>query len=220
MAPITFDANCRECHSLGFDERLPDSQLPHGNVDVVYPTLFAEYAKLLLLNGERGIAAPTSGDRVLPGGGGAEGEGSALSGDAKLVQSNARQAEEEIFTRTGCFLCHDYREKPLTEQRVDETRFTITPPKIPAVWMKGARFDHRGHEEISCESCHEKTRKSSDTKDLLLPSIAVCRECHMEGARAGFVESDCSQCHAYHAALEVPREKKQNLTEFLRSLTR
>jgi predicted CXXCH cytochrome family protein len=137
-----------------------------------------------------------------------------------LVQSSARRAEEEVFTRTGCFLCHTYREKPLSDQRVDETRYTITAPNIPAVWMTKARFDHGAHEELSCESCHEKTRTSTETKDLLLPSIAVCRECHMEGAKAGFVESDCTQCHAYHAALEVPREKKQSLTDFLHTLTR
>ena len=220
MLPVSFDRNCRSCHSLGFDERLPDKQLPHGDDSDVYPTLFAEYAKLLLLDGGRETAAPIDGARILPGGGDTVAESRPLSPDAMLVQSSARRAEEEVFTRTGCFLCHTYREKPLSDQRVDETRYTITAPNIPAVWMTKARFDHGAHEELSCESCHEKTRTSTETKDLLLPSIAVCRECHMEGAKAGFVESDCTQCHAYHAALEVPREKKQSLTDFLHTLTR
>jgi len=217
MMPIRFDAHCRECHSLGFDERLPDSQLPHGDGEVVYPTLFAEYAKLLLLEGG---ARKSDGLRILPGGGDSPDSAQPLSPDAKLVQSNARRTEEEVFTRTGCFLCHDYREKPLSEQGVGKTRYTITKPEIPSVWMTKARFDHGAHEETSCESCHEKTRKSSETRDLLLPSIAVCRQCHMQDAGPGFVESQCGQCHAYHTALEVPREKKQNLTEFLHALTR
>jgi hypothetical protein len=220
MLPISFDKHCRDCHGLGFDERLPDSQVPHGDVDVVYPTLFAEYAKLLLLEGGKGAPPKVDVTRSLPEGSELPLPTEPLSPDAQLVQVNARIAEEELFTRTGCFLCHDYKEKPSAEQRFDQTRYTISKPHIPDVWMTKARFDHGAHEEVSCESCHEKTRKSTDTKELLLPSIKVCRECHMQGAKPGFVESDCTQCHVYHAALEVPREKKQNLTEFLNSLTR
>jgi hypothetical protein len=186
----------------------------------VYPILFAEYAKLLLLEGGKETAAPIESSRTLPGGGDSLAASRTVVPDAKLVQSNARRAEEEVFTRTGCFLCHDYREKPLSEQRVDETRYAIADPNIPSVWLTKARFHHGSHEGISCESCHEKTRTSSETKDLLLPSIAVCRDCHIDGAKPGFVESDCAQCHAYHSALEVPREKKQNLTDFLHTLTR
>jgi len=220
MLPISFDKHCRDCHGLGFDERLPDSQVPHGNVELVYPTLFAEYAKLLLLDGGKGTNKPAAPTREMPEGSELPPPPEPLSSDAQRVQADARQAEEELFTRTGCFLCHNYMEKPKEEQRFDETLYTITKPHIPNVWMTKARFDHGAHEEISCESCHEKTRKSTETKDLLLPPIKVCRECHMQGAKPGFVKSDCAQCHVYHGALEVPREKKQNLTEFLHSLTR
>ncbi|MEY4669294.1 MAG: hypothetical protein RL518_1993 [Pseudomonadota bacterium] len=220
MLPIRFDTHCRECHSLGFDERLADSEVPHGDVDLVYPTLFAEYAKLLLLDGERGLGRPSEAVRALPGTGESPDESRHLTPDAKLAQANARRAEEELFTRTACFLCHDYREKPLSEQRSDGSRYTITPPRIPEVWMTKARFDHGAHEEVSCESCHEKTRRSTDTRDLLLPSIQVCRECHLQDAKPGFVKSECAQCHPYHAALEVSREKKQNLNEFLHTLMR
>ena len=36
---------------------------------------------------------------------------------------------------------------------------------------------------------------SKETTDVLLPSVAVCRECHRErgGARTG-----CVECHVYH----------------------
>lgn len=220
MLPISFDKHCRDCHGLGFDERLPDSQVPHGNVDLVYPTIFAEYAKLLLLEGGKGTAPKVDTTRSIPEGSELPAPTLPLSPDAQLVQANARLAEEELFTRTGCFLCHNYQEKPSAERRSDQTRYTVSKPRIPEVWMTKARFDHGAHEELSCESCHEKTRKSTETKELLLPSIKVCRECHMQDAQPGFVESDCTQCHVYHAALEVPREKKQNLTEFLNSLMR
>jgi pSer/pThr/pTyr-binding forkhead associated (FHA) protein len=220
MAPVRFDAHCRECHSLGFDERLPDTELPHGDGEVVYSTLFAEYAKLLLLRREREGDRAQAKTRALPGESDRPEDSMLVGPEAHLIEASARHAEQEVFTRTGCFLCHTYTEKPLSEQRSDETRYTITNPNIPERWMTRARFDHGAHEDLSCESCHEGTRRSVDTKDLLLPSIAVCRECHIDGARPGFVESDCAQCHAYHSGVEASRPKKQDLSEFIRSLTR
>jgi pSer/pThr/pTyr-binding forkhead associated (FHA) protein len=220
MAPVRFDAHCRECHSLGFDERLPDTELPHGDGEVVYSTLFAEYARLLLLGRDGAGDSAQAKTRALPGVSDQPGDDRLIGPDGQLIEASARHAEREVFTRTGCFLCHTYAEKPLSEQRSDETRYTITNPNIPDRWMTRARFDHGAHEDLSCESCHEGTRKSSDTRDILLPSIAVCRECHIDGSRTGFVQSDCAQCHAYHSGKEVSRPKKQNLSEFIRSLTR
>jgi hypothetical protein len=219
MKQISFDRHCRDCHSLGFDERLPNTQLPHGDSETIYPLLFAEYSKLLLLeNGEaledsknvlrampQGTELPTAKD---------------LSPEAIKVQKAARLAEEEVFTRTGCYLCHTYSEKPVSELRGDQTRYLITKPNVPAVWLTKARFDHGAHENISCESCHEKTRTSTETSEVLLPGIETCRDCHVEGERAGYVRSDCAQCHVYHMALELPAEKKQKLSDYLHSLTR
>ena len=220
MIPISFDTHCRDCHALGFDERLPDSQVPHGDADLVYPTLFAEYARLLLLDGGKGTATAPQRTRTMPEGTELPPSGPPLTLDAQLVEAEARRAEKELFTRTGCFLCHAYAEKPLSEQAVDQSHYTVTKPTIPTVWMTKARFDHGAHEEVSCESCHEKTRKSTETRDVLLPHIKVCRECHMQDASPGFVESPCAMCHAYHVSLEVPRDKKQNISEFLHSMTR
>ena len=218
--PVRFDAHCRECHTLGFDEGLPDTELPHGDGEVVYSTLFAEYAKLLLLRREREGDRAQAKTRALPGESDRLEDSALVGPEAQLIEARARHAEREVFTRTGCFLCHTYAEKPIPQQRSDESRYTITTPNIPERWMTRARFDHGAHEDLSCESCHEGTRRSSDTKDLLLPSIAVCRECHIDGVRPGFVESDCAQCHDYHSGVEVSRPKKQNLSEFIRSLTR
>ena len=35
MQPISFEAHCQECHSLQFDVRNPDFQLPHGDAQLV-----------------------------------------------------------------------------------------------------------------------------------------------------------------------------------------
>jgi hypothetical protein len=219
MLPISFDKHCRDCHSLGFDERLPDSELPHGSAEKIYPTLFAEYAKLLLLEGKLESGRSNDKLRAIPGGSELT-PGSPRSPDVLLVESEARKAEKEVFTRTGCYLCHNYQEKPVAEQSVEDTRYTITKPHIPNVWMTKASFGHGSHEDVSCESCHEKTRTSTETSDVLLPGIKVCRECHVDGTKAGFVRSDCVQCHVYHKSLEVPHDKKQDLNQFLHRMTR
>lgn len=219
MQPISFDTHCRDCHSLGFDERLPNTQLPHGDAETIYPTLFAEYAKLLLLNNgeEQNVqrdqlrAMPLGTELPTP---------KNLAPEALKVQQAARVAEEEVFTRTGCYLCHEYREKPVSEQKDDQTRYTISKPNVPSTFMTKAQFDHSAHENVTCESCHEKTRTSTETSELLLPGIDTCRQCHFDGEKAGFVRSGCAECHGYHKSLEVPSGQKRTLTDYLRSLAR
>lgn len=219
MQPIAFEKDCQQCHTLGFDERLPDSQVPHGDAEAVYPALFAEYAKLILVDGKSRISVGKGPARAMP-------EGTELPSakdpepNVQLVQLDARAAEEELFTRTGCFLCHTYQEKPPSEVSVDGSRYSIVSPKIPNRWLTKARFDHGAHGEISCESCHEKVRKSTETRDVLLPSIKSCRECHAGENRSGFVTSDCVQCHAYHKSLDVPKEKTVGISEYIHSVSR
>jgi len=71
-----------------------------------------------------------------------------------------------------------------------EVAMTAIPPR----WLPHSRFDHGTHRSLACTECHQAT-KSTETKDVLLPSIATCRECHRDvaGARSG-----CVECHLYH----------------------
>ena len=140
--------------------------------------------------------------------------------DASLVASSARDAEHELFTRTGCFLCHSYAEKPEQDRTDTNSHFTVSKPNIPDIWLPAARFSHGAHEEFSCESCHEKTRQSTKTTDVLLPHKKLCQECHSQEKREGYVTSGCAECHSYHDALGIPREKKQSIDDYLRFLTR
>lgn len=222
LEPIRFDKHCRDCHSLGFDERLADSQVPHGDSEAVYPALFTEYTKLLLLNEGKTLPNPARDQtRMLPG-------GTALANptprpvDAALVASSARAAEKELFTKTGCFLCHSFTEKPEQLRTDTNSHYDVTKPEIPDAWFTKARFSHGAHEEFSCESCHEKTRKSTKTTDILLPGKKLCQDCHGDGphAKTGFVTSGCAECHSYHDPLGIPAEKKHSIADYLKTLTR
>ena len=216
MRPVSFDKHCRQCHTLGFDERLPDAQVPHGDAEAVYPALFTEYSKLLTQT-----SAPEGGDlavRRFPSGEAPTGPERPLN--VAAVERSAREAETQLFTKTACFLCHSYNQKDPAQQTPSNSHYTIKQPNVPDNWLPAAHFSHGAHEEFSCESCHEKTRNSTETKDVLLPGIKLCRDCHQQGAAPGYVESGCSECHSYHAAIGFPYEKKHTIVDYLRGLTR
>jgi predicted CXXCH cytochrome family protein len=220
LKPISFDAHCRDCHSLGFDERLPFVEVPHGDSEAVYPALFTEYTKMLLLGDDESLPN-TSKDlpRIMPSGS-APPNTAPKVGDVSGVVSSAREAEKQLFTRTGCFLCHSFSEKSEQERTDTNSHYIVKKPGIPDVWFSRARFSHGAHEELSCESCHSKTRESTKTTDLLLPGKELCVKCHAQEDTLGYVRSGCAECHSYHDALGIPREKKQSIDDYLRGLTR
>lgn len=220
IEPIKFEKHCQDCHSLGFDERLPNAQVPHGDSEAVYPALFAAYTKVILLKDNEAWPNPARDmERLMPGQD--VPAPMELAGDSvDDVVKSARDAERELFTKTACFLCHSYQEKPAIQQTTVNTHYEVINPHIPSVWFSKARFSHGSHEEFTCESCHPKTRESSKTADLLLPGTKLCQECHSSVRKEGFVSSPCLECHSYHDALGFPAEKKQDIAAYLKELTR
>lgn len=220
LKPIQFDKHCRDCHSLGFDERLPAAEVPHGDAEAIFPALFAAYSRVVLLGEDEELPNPARDmQRDMPGTPKLQPPQIEATGVAGVVES-AREAEVQLFTRTGCFLCHSYREKPAEMQTSVNSHYEIVKPEIPNVWFTAARFSHGAHEEFSCESCHEKTRESTKTSELLLPGKKLCQECHASSRREGYVRSDCLECHSFHDSLGFPAEKKQDIAAYIKGLTR
>ena len=77
-------------------------------------------------------------------------------------------------------------------------------------WFPYARFGHQSHRMLDCTACHHDARTSTRTRDVLLPTIADCRQCHSR-ATAG-VRSDCQECHTYHDRTVEPRGLRGRLT--------
>jgi hypothetical protein len=87
----------------------------------------------------------------------------------------------------------------------------------PGGWMPYSRFDHQAHASLPelevkgsqirnattsekklenwCVACHEEAPRSLKTEDVLLPSISLCRQCHME---PGGAQASCKSCHDFH----------------------
>lgn len=219
--PIEFADHCADCHRLGFDERLPDSEVPHAAPDEVYATLFTEYTKLLLMNASPPLTKTLKeGEREMPRGTRGTSAESVAAVDTTLVRASARDAELQLFTKTACVGCHEVTEKPIAERTDDGSRYRVTPVTIPTTWFPAARFSHGAHEPFTCESCHVDVRESERTSDLLLPPIANCKECHSQAEHPGFVTSECALCHSYHDSKSLPDRDKRDVTEYLRLLTR
>jgi len=72
----------------------------------------------------------------------------------------------------------------------------IAPANLTPEWLPHSRFDHDAHRGFSCTGCHQKALNSTETSDILIPGIAVCRTCHAPGP--DYAESRCSECHTYH----------------------
>lgn len=243
--PISFESDCQSCHPLEFDPRLPGKSVPHGDAEMVYNYLYAEYAKLFL--GEEGKKAEVfeaEFRRRKPGKSVTREE--ELEFTRTAVESQARSVEESMFNRTACHLCHmvtrsdagvsvDGKDGVEVESVSEEaggtavqlaksdkvvvkgSMFKIDPPEIPTRWFSASGFDHGAHQEISCTSCHQGVRESEVTSDLLLPGIANCRQCHGEQSKKGMVRADCITCHSFHDPALMDEDRKRDIEKILLS---
>jgi hypothetical protein len=183
MAPVTYEAHCKECHELGFDEALPDRQAPHASPEAIRAYLGRTYAEL------QHKPSSSAEERGWIPGRTARG----LSG-APPAQK-VREAENHLFGVT-CRECHviSMEGGPLPK---------IEKPAIPARWLDHALFSHKAHRMLACTACHADASKSRETADVLLPGIGVCRSCHRGGdgpasEAVGAAPARCSLCHLYH----------------------
>ena len=126
--------------------------------------------------------APPAGDTPR----GRRGGGSEAAVPGGWAAAQLATIEPGVF-KQRCEYCH-------TLEREGDALPQVAPPAILSRWLPHARFDHGAHRPVACAECH-KAAASTETRDVLLPSIATCRECHTPraGARTG-----CVECHRYH----------------------
>ena len=199
MQRVTFEKNCRACHSLNIDETTPGLELPHG--DPVFaraflrslPTQYADHAKRTLgMANQREIDAYVKEkitgmrERTLSG---ENLERSvffadAATGDATIIAGRQGLARARF---AGCAYCHE-----VTPQ--GNAAPVVTPPQTPDRWMQHSSFNHAKHTAMSCTSCHG-AHFSSSTADIIMPKRQSCVSCHSPQNRAG---DSCMTCHTYH----------------------
>lgn len=192
---ISFEANCKACHSLQFDLKNPEMQLPHGDAAAVRGYLYsvrARYEQLAVTKGIRqpqqiSLFADTQIRQLLVQAGSGENLERQIFFTSRPNESApAPTARRPAFY--GCALCHEVKAEGANVP-------SITPVKYVDRWMPQAHFNHAKHTSVRCDQCHA-ARQSSDTGDVLMPGKASCITCH---SPAGTVSSDCMTCHTYHA---------------------
>ena len=204
MQPISFEAHCQECHSLQFDVRNPDFQLPHGDAQLVRTflrTLPAQYAELA--RRKRGLANETKINEF------------AVQQVRQLLKQfpNAEELERSVFfTRdpykgwqqndassrakyTGCAFCHEVKQAAGISYPTAE----ITKPVMIERWLPHSHFNHAKHAMVaSCRECHVAAQSSRLTSDVLIAAKESCVRCHSAGGIARNA-SECATCHLYHS---------------------
>ncbi len=203
MQRFSFEANCHACHSLQFDVKNPDFELPHGDAQLVRTflrTLPAQYGELA--RRKRGITNET---RV--------GEFTAQQIRTLLTQfASGEELERTVFftkdpykasqqsdaaTRAkyiGCAYCHEVKQAAGVSYPLPE----VTAPVIIDRWMPHAHFNHAKHQTVSCQECHADATASHLTSDVLMPTKESCTSCHNPKGTAA-AASECMTCHTYHA---------------------
>jgi hypothetical protein len=142
----------------------------------------------------------------------------------EAIGAQVAAAEKVLFggAKNTCTECHDYRtsDGKLVAQPTggDPSALKIEPANIPATWFQHAAFDHAAHRAVSCKECHAgaypegqgpqvsdlaSAPPSTDHRDVLLPGIKTCRQCHApshrsEGLALGGAGHECTECHTYH----------------------
>jgi len=177
--PVNMEEDCEACHSLVYDKVGSTFRtLRHGDVAQMLADLRAM---------DRAPRAPVVSGRKRPG---EYGRGRLYYQDfgrpaGSLVAINRAMARNGV-----CGECHI----PTTSRGQP----AVMPVNIPDRYMVLSAFDHEAHEEEKCATCH-KADTSESSRDLLMPGIAICRDCHLgEDARKAEVPSSCAMCHSYH----------------------
>lgn len=181
MARVTYAKDCASCHPLFFDP-LIDAVAPHDTPEKVHAMVTEALGGFIAKNPSQiGRADPVRGRipvnfpepmRV-------------VRNAADWLEERTANVERLLWSKT-CAECHVI---------VDRTPLpSVAPTNVPTGWMPHARFDHAAHRLTSCTSCHA-AQTSRLTSDVLMPSIATCRQCHKPSRGA---ESRCFECHEYH----------------------
>ncbi|WP_284124977.1 cytochrome c3 family protein [Parerythrobacter aestuarii] len=177
--PIEMEDNCESCHSLVFD-RVGGifRTLRHGDVAQMRAQLLAM---------DRAPRPPVATGRKRPGEFAQGGRYYSNFGrpGGSLVGVNRALAAGGV-----CGECH----LPATKNG----RPDVMPVNLPDRFLMHGAFSHDAHKEEECADCHN-AEKSKTSEDLLLPGLAICRDCHLgEDAVKAEVPSSCAMCHSYH----------------------
>lgn len=193
MQPVTMESHCADCHLLTFDQAVPDRVLPHGQPDMIVRLLEEFYSREVLLGSEPAATSRSVREARRPGQSSPMSAAERSAGISR-AQDKAHQVAEDIFERSTCAICHEVEQ---VDDAGRDSPWQVLPVRLAHVWMPKGWFDHNSHNTMECADCHE-AEASESARDVLMPDIASCRECHGGGHATDKLASDCVDCHVFH----------------------
>ena len=196
MLPVTMENNCRSCHTLVFDPKAPEREVPHGDPDTVLLTLEEYYSRQFLRDSLGRNPTPQEvREFVLRRPGGTVARRTEQSLNLASPWGKANSVAQEIFEKTTCKTCH---EVSVDDSGKHLSKWRVEPIKITPQWMPKSDFDHYSHRTSDCSLCHDATT-SQQSADVLMPDLEVCESCHT-GAKTheNKTPSSCISCHQFH----------------------
>jgi hypothetical protein len=223
MAPVKFANACAACHLLTFDKRF-DEGVPHDKPEIIHAFLLKKFSEYIAAHPDelREMQYP---DRDVAGRPLALRTQTLTASIWVAEHVNVAEEllwhktcfqchsltelplQDTRIARWSTWLPNGSVNQPMyvragtsTSTWVLEPANVIFPQVAPANitlrWMPHAKFDHDAHRGFSCVSCHAKAMTSTESGDVLLPSIETCKTCHAPGPN--HAEARCSECHTYH----------------------
>lgn len=177
--PVVMEEDCESCHSLVYDKVGSTFRtLRHGDIEQMRADLVAM---------DRAPRRAITSGRRRPG---------AFERGGRYFQDFGRPGRD--YTAIARALSPDGVCGECHIPTVANGEPTVMPVFQRSHYFLNGRFDHEAHEQAECSTCHAASGSSSAT-DLILPTLATCRQCHLgEAAREADVPSSCAMCHSYH----------------------
>jgi predicted CXXCH cytochrome family protein len=194
--PATMKDHCQECHSLEFEPRATNRQVPHGNVEDVIATVNEFYSQAVL--------ADTPIDVVFNEGARRPGERLNVADPAKRLAALAWATKKadtitrELMEVRVCFSCHEIKRETVGEGKQETVTWRVAPIAVTQHWLPKSRFPHVQHNPYECKQCHsvEGSKKSGD---IAIPDIKNCQGCHAGNVvTTDMVRGTCETCHGFH----------------------
>lgn len=191
--PITMKEHCQDCHSLEFEPKATNRQVPHGNIEDVISTVNEFYAQTALADVpidvlvQEGVRRP--GERLQP---------AQRQSALQWATEKAGKTTRELMEDRVCFACHEISKISAGKDNDKSISWKIAAIAITQHWLPKARFPHHKHHSKDCSSCHN-VEISKASSDIAIPAIKKCRECHGGNATADDkAPGTCETCHGFH----------------------
>ncbi len=191
---IGMEVTCERCHQLVFDPRRPDRTLPHGQVQNAQMLIREFYSDYGLRGGIDSVPDPAAESNRRRPGERADITPQRQTNPREWADQQAQRVADQSFGKTMCGKCHEVS----YGEGKGPLNWAVVPAAVNKNWLPRGRFDHSAHSDmLKCDSCHA-AGSSKKATDVLLPKIAVCKNCHGGEKVSNKVSSTCITCHDFH----------------------